>query len=233
MCVTCYRKWQSEGNDIPPVRCKVDGCNRAVLSLGYCSKHYREQNKALTRCIKPGCNEPVKARDMCSKHYQQWLTWRKIKKDTPLQEHRKAKGKICTVDGCKRPVLAREMCSMHYCRWQRNRLEKDEIEVPIDEVIVSEKEEQDDMISRHAYEKLHPALYRMKNPEKFNMCAYCGDDLTWSENGGTLLHEGRACDECTEMHRKNPWLEYGEKLQTWATKQWTRPKLKPPKKPLS
>ncbi|EMK1731216.1 hypothetical protein V8N76_004522 [Salmonella enterica] len=73
-------------------RCTAEGCDREVMAVGLCSKHYHQQRRARLVALRPpkehkvcsveDCGGEILARGLCRRHYhRQWIA---------VPEHREA-----------------------------------------------------------------------------------------------------------------------------------------------
>lgn len=104
--------------------CAEVGCSARVLARGWCSRHYKQWQRAgkpdgrelLRReartCAAPLCPSPVYARDHCSRHYRQLLRTGQVLPDPAPQ--------VCAVETCERKAVTRGWCHGHYQRWSRS-----------------------------------------------------------------------------------------------------------------
>lgn len=102
--------------------CKIDGCGKNVVGLGYCSAHYSKLKKygdplagrtnSGGTCEIKDCAEPVHAHRMCRLHYERY------KKHGDASVVRKVKR--CAVDGCEAPHRANGYCDFHNNRARRH-----------------------------------------------------------------------------------------------------------------
>ena len=88
-------------------RCKAEGCERGVLTDGYCVIHCGP------RCKAEGCERGVFAKGYCQSHYSN-------QQNEKTMEKNKHEGNLCKVDGCERGVLTDGYCKKHY-NYQRKK----------------------------------------------------------------------------------------------------------------
>jgi HNH endonuclease len=104
------------------LECIVDGCDRSVVTRGYCEMHYRR----VLRTGSPGppgtlrsrgvcriedCGEVADARGLCHGHYQR-LVRNGVVDPSPLRRG----GETCRVETCDRRAEKRGFCPAHYKR---------------------------------------------------------------------------------------------------------------------
>lgn len=96
--------------------CKIDGCQKEHLALGFCRNHYYKfkRDSELRRCQIDGCDRPVCARGYCQTHYRSLIETRAI----PLINSPQLT-EICIVEGCERVAEARGYCDKHWTRWRK------------------------------------------------------------------------------------------------------------------
>ncbi len=117
------------------VLCKVAGCEKTLMALGYCPAHYNQmnrhgkivsiesllhQNKGKT-CKVEWCDRGCFSKSMCRAHYEQFRQHGKILK-RPIKAHNDFyKGKSCKVEGCEgSPIKAFGCCERHYQQIKRH-----------------------------------------------------------------------------------------------------------------
>src|SRR5688572_30541432 len=110
-----------------PVACSVEGCDRPILSRGWCRKHYLRWKRRggdpavglamrqAKTCSVDGCTNPTQARGWCAKHYARW----KRKADVLLGP-RSSVLPFCVVEGCSNRPHAQGLCAKHYMRLRRH-----------------------------------------------------------------------------------------------------------------
>ncbi len=112
---------------LPNVKtCSVDGCDKPMLSKGFCNAHYLRHRKGQPldipvksrtyheSCSVPGCDAPHRAKGFCYNHYTRKI--RGYDLDKPVRKIAPERG--CSVDGCERSHFAKGFCALH---WDRNR----------------------------------------------------------------------------------------------------------------
>ena len=108
--------------------CSVEGCNKEVHGLGYCSKHYMRYkrygdpiNKPIktkpTICLVDGCNESVYCKGMCQRHYSQHM----YHSNKGKERKQKIEYDECIVDDCTNKPNTRYSC---YCWKHYNQIRK-------------------------------------------------------------------------------------------------------------
>lgn len=98
-------------------QCKFEGCDRSVVSHGYCETHNRQRlrtgvlkpiRKKRYGCLESGCNEKHYAKGYCRFHYfsKKWETQYKHQYK-PTRKQRK-----CVI--CGKKHVAKGLCNTHY-----------------------------------------------------------------------------------------------------------------------
>ena len=111
------------------VKCKAPKCDREVIALGYCPKHYfyfrkhghvnyigrRRYSNTMyenVNCKVSDCNRQAITKSYCRKHYSNFL-----RTGNPIPTQIKY-GLICIVPGCDNPHRSKGYCQKHYERFR-------------------------------------------------------------------------------------------------------------------
>ena len=92
-----------------PQTCTEIGCERGLVSRGYCDRHYRFHKRdgtlppIQTHCSQDGCASRLSARGLCARHYTKAKILGLIESSS-----------TCRVTNCDNPVASRYMCQNHY-----------------------------------------------------------------------------------------------------------------------
>lgn len=102
--------------------CKIEGCDKRIIGLGYCSAHYSKFKKygdplggrvnSGGTCDIDGCFDVVHAHRMCKMHYDRY------KKHGDAEIVRRIKR--CAVEGCESKYRANGYCEFHNGRARRH-----------------------------------------------------------------------------------------------------------------
>lgn len=102
--------------------CKVEDCEKVVLSKDLCGMHYKRlkltgslDKKDRSRiCSIEGCGKKHDAKGFCESHYKLYRLY-----GTPVSPN-SLKPTICSVEGCLNRVHGGGLCSKHYLRSTRH-----------------------------------------------------------------------------------------------------------------
>jgi HNH endonuclease len=137
-----YRRWQRYGDPAAEgkrkrssaarPKCSMGGCERDVLSRGWCVLHYNRwlshgdpETISLQRtppgqpkplCKIEGCQQTSALRGWCSRHYHRW---RRLGDPEAGGTYRYRQDGPCSIEGCDESAVTRGWCPRHYERWKR------------------------------------------------------------------------------------------------------------------
>ena len=145
--------------------CKVNGCNKKVKAMGYCSKHYEidRRNRKGEVCRIDGCSKFTHANGLCNSHYS---------------KERRVSDIKCKVEECQNMSMKHsEYCNKHYLQKNRHgetlsrtRFDMNEIRIVNGKAVMELYNKDGDIVNHTTFDKIHvdesiPEFMREENDE--------------------------------------------------------------------